>query len=287
MSLEHEVLKQQRDELDEHCIYRELAKSAAADNRATLEHLAAIEREHYERWRGVSQRELSPRRWKVRWYLLVSRVLGLAFALKLMERREARAQAFYESVARHHPGIRRMRREEERRELHLLNELYDRKLLYAGAIVLGLNDALVELTGTLAGVSFAFQNSTLIGVIGIIMGVAASLSMAASGYLESRENVDEVRDPLRSATYTGIAYITTTLLLVFPYFVFPNPFVALGLMLFFAVLVILLYSYYVSVAKDQNFWKRTRELAGVSLGVAAISFAFGFALRHGLGIHHL
>ena len=284
MAADGEILAQQRNELDEHVIYSRLAQFAPRDNREVLQRLARLELEHYERWKGITGRELSPRRWKVAGYVAIARVLGLAFALHLMERREDRAEAFYERVRERYREKGIVRRREERHELELLEKLDDRKLAYAGAIVLGLNDALVELTGTLAGVSFAFQNSLLIGVIGIIMGVAAALSMAASEYLESKENEEQRRHPLLAAAYTGISYLAATVLLVLPYFLIPNAFAALGVMLAIALCIIAFYSFYVSVAKRQSFWRRTTELVSVSLGVAALSFAFGFALRHGLGI---
>ena len=55
-------------------------------------------------------------------------------------------------------------------------------------MVLGLNDALVELTGTLAGLTFALANARLVALAGIITGIAATLSMAASNYLAERAN---------------------------------------------------------------------------------------------------
>ena len=48
----------------------------------------------------------------------------------------------------------------------------EEKLKYIGAVVLGMNDALVELTGTLAGLTLALQNEKLVGVAGLITGVA-------------------------------------------------------------------------------------------------------------------
>lgn len=284
MSIDRKILAQQRNELDEHHIYARLAQSAQQDNREVLQRLARLEREHYERWKRITGRELAPRPWRVAAYVAMARAFGLAFALHLMERLEDKAEDFYERVRDRYPEEGRVKRGEERRELDLICRLNDRKLLYAGAVVLGLNDALVELTGTLAGVSFAFEKSLFVGVIGLIMGVAASLSMGASSYLESRENQERRRHPLLAAAYTCIAYLLATLLLVSPYFLAANPFVALAVMIGVALCIIVLYSFYVSVAKRQSFWRRTAELACVSLGVAAVSFAFGYLLRHGLGI---
>lgn len=284
MSIEHEILAQQRNELDEHCIYARLASDAPQHNRQVLQRLERLEREHYERWKRITGRELASRSWKVRAYVAMARIFGLAFALHLMERLEDKAEDFYERVRDRYPEEGRVKRREGRHELDLICKLNDRKLAYAGAVVLGLNDALVELTGTLAGVSFAFQKSLLVGVIGLIMGIAASLSMGTSSYLESRENEERQRHPALAAAYTGAAYLIATLVLVCPYFLVSDPFVAMGAMIAVALCIIAVYSFYVSVAKRQSFWRRTAELASVSLGVAAVSFAFGYLLRHGLGI---
>lgn len=117
----------------------------------------------------------------------LARVLGLSFALKLMEGGEEDAQEFYTEVSKKYPKVKKIEKDEEKHERKLIRILKDERLDYAGSIVLGLNDALVELTGTLAGLTFAFGNSRIIAVTGLIMGVAAALSMAASGYLSSRE----------------------------------------------------------------------------------------------------
>ena len=67
-------------------------------------------------------------------------------------------------------------------------------------MVLGLNDALVEFTGALAGYTFALQNTLLVAMTGLITGVAASLSMATSEYLstKSEENAKILLGPLHT-----------------------------------------------------------------------------------------
>ena len=89
-----------------------------------------------------------------------------------------------------------------------------------GAMVLGLNDALVELTGTIAGLSFALQDTRVVALSGIITGVSATLSMAASNYLAERADGNE--NALKSSLYTGIAYLITVALLVLPYLLLPS-----------------------------------------------------------------
>ena len=51
-----------------------------------------------------------------------------------------------------------------------------------------------------------------------------------------------------------------------------------------AVGIIDVFNYYISVAKDLDFRGRFLEMAGLSLGVAALSFGVGFVLRAFFGI---
>lgn len=88
-------------------------------------------------------------------------------------------------------------------------------------MVLGLNDALVELTGVLAGLTLALQNTRLVAMTGFITGIAASLSMSASEYLSAKSE-EGPQDPLKASIYTGSAYVLTVLFLIFPYLLFTN-----------------------------------------------------------------
>jgi len=88
-------------------------------------------------------------------------------------------------------------------------------------MVLGLNDALVELTGTLAGLTFALKNTRLIALSGLITGIAATLSMAASEYLSARTEQESSR-ALKSSLYTGGAYVSPLHAWYFPTFYFPT-----------------------------------------------------------------
>lgn len=285
MDLREEILRQQRSEITEYLIYKKLAaKSPNEENRKILLNIADDEKRHYDIWKKVTGEEPEPDRFRIFWYVMLAAFFGLSFALKLMEGGEEEAQGFYERVEAQYPEAAEIRADENRHENELINILHDERLAYAGAIVLGLNDALVELTGTLAGLTLAFSNSLMIGVTGLIMGIAASLSMASSGYLSGQEGEEDGTDPIKSAIYTGAAYLVTVAVLVTPFFLTANVFAALGATLFFSILIIAGYTFYVSVAKEVDFKKRFLTMALISLGVAAISFAIGWALKHFLGI---
>ncbi len=274
----------QRFEITEHHVYRRLAQRMdAAENRRVLEKIAADELRHYETWSKYTGSEVKPSRLMIWAYYWISRLLGFTFGIKLMERGEAEAQDHYELLRGSVPEIDAIIREESAHEQALVALLDEERLRYVGSIVLGLNDALVELTGALAGLTLAFQNTRLIALSGLITGLAAALSMSASEYLSTKAE-EKGTEPLKAALYTGIAYILTVVVLIFPYLVFPNYYVCLSVTLAAALAVIAAFNYYLSVAQDKPFRRRFLEMAGVSLGVAALSFGVGYLVRLVLGV---
>jgi VIT1/CCC1 family predicted Fe2+/Mn2+ transporter len=283
-SIRQRLITFQRTELTEHHIYRRLASVIRpAENQQVLEEIAQDELRHYQGWKRYTGQEVKPDRLKVWFYYWVSRILGFTFGVKLMERGEEAAQENYGQITAAVPEAADFMREEDVHEHKLLAMLDEEHLRYVGSVVLGLNDALVELTGALAGLTLALQNTQLIALTGLITGIAASLSMAASEYLSTRSEETE-KHPLRAAVYTGVAYILTVTLLILPYLLLENYYVCLVVALSTAVLIIALFNYYVSVAKDVSFRGRFLEMAGLSLGVAGISFVIGYLVRTFLGI---
>ena len=274
------IIAQQQNEITEYQVYKELAKLAKDEhNQEILLKISREELSHYKFWEKITGKKLNPAKFLVKKYVWLARIFGLSFALRLMEMGETDAAKFYESVKDRYPEVEKIQKDEEQHEKELIGILKDTRLEYAGAIVLGLNDALVEFTGTLAGLTFAFNDNKTVGIMGIIMGIAASLSMAASGYLSSREDETSGINPITSAIYTGISYIITVILLVAPYFLQNNPYIALGGMLFTTILIIALYTYYISVAKEISFKSRFWEMVAISLGVAILSFGIGNFLQ--------
>ena len=274
----------QRIEITEYHIYKRLAKSIRnPENRLIMEQIAEDELRHSEDWKKYTQQDIKPNMWDVWMYYLIGRIFGFTFGIKLMERGEEKAQKNYALLKGKVPNIEKWIHEEEIHEQKLLAMLDEERLRYAGSVVLGLNDALVELTGALAGLTLALQNVKLIALSGLITGIAASLSMAASEYLSTRSEVTD-KHPVRAAVYTGIAYILTVTLLVLPYLLIPNYIIDLIITLTIAVLIIAVFNYYISVAKDEPFRSRFLEMAGLSLGVATFSFIIGYFIRQWLGV---
>ena len=279
------IRKMQRGELTESIIYEKIAKFAKGEeNKEVLLRLSREERAHYEIWKGYTGEEMTPRRLAVLKYTLLARLFGFTFAVKLMEKGEENAQEEYALLAAEVEESAAIRAQEEEHEEALLAILDEESLQYVGSMVLGLNDALVELTGSLAGFTFAMQNTRLIALSGLIIGISATFSMASSEFLAARSEGRD--DALKSCTYTGGAYLVTVALLILPYLIFDSShyLLALACMLGVVVLIIAAFTYYTSVAQDQPFFSRFREMALISVGVAVLSFVVGILAKRLLGV---
>jgi VIT1/CCC1 family predicted Fe2+/Mn2+ transporter len=279
------LLVLQKNEITEYHIYTKIAAiTPEPGNRDVLLRIAEEERGHYRIWRRYTGRDIDPDRLRVLFYYLAARIFGMTFAIKLMEGVEQRAQKTDPSLSALVPELPKMLANEESHERELIALLDEERLKYIGSVVLGLNDALIEFTGTLAGLTFALQNTRIIAVAGLITGVAASLSMGASEYMSQRSDGSST-DPFKASVYTGATYVLTVVLLILPFLLIPNPYVALVFTLLGAVVVIFLFTFYISVAKDLPFWRRFYEMATICLGIAAISFVIGLVIRVFLNVN--
>ena len=273
----------QQTEITEYAIYSALARRVKGPNGDLLRKIGEDEKRHasiWERYTGIS---LAPERWKVLFYVLLAAVMGITFAIKLMEKGEERAEKNYGAVEEAIPEAAVILREETEHEAALAALIDEERLQYMSSMILGLNDALVELTGALAGFTFALGSGRVVAMAGTITGIAAALSMSASEYL-SQKSEEGDRKPLKAALYTGIAYLGTVVVLVFPYMIFESPFAALVLTLLNGVGIILFFTFFMSVVRDAPFRKNFLEMLSISLGVAGISFLIGYAARLVLGV---
>ena len=282
--LRQELLKAQRSEITEYYVYKAIAKTLPEEeNRRIVEEIGEDEKRHYEIWKGYTGEEVPPNKIQIWLYTTISKLFGFTFGFKLMEMGEEKAQVNYEKIEDAIPEAKDVIQDENEHEDILLELLNEETLLYAGSVVLGLNDALVELTGALAGLTLAFSDVNIIALSGLITGIAASLSMAASEYLSTSSEESE-KHPIKAAVYTGIAYIFTVALLILPYLLLENALSALAITITISIVIIALFNFYISVAKNEPFGRRFAEMAGISLGVAALSFFLGFLIRNWLGV---
>ncbi len=278
------LIESQKNEITEYYLYNKLAKVEKNEkNSELLREIAKDEKEHYDFWKKYTNKEVKAKKIKIFFYYWMARNFGVMFGIKLMERGEEDAQEVYKKVAKTIPSAQKIVEDEDEHEDELINLIDEERLKYIGSVVLGLNDALVELTGTLAGLTFALQNTNIIALSGMITGIAAAFSMAASEYLSTKQEEGEKHE-LKSSAYTGVAYIITVILLIIPYFIFSHYLVCLAATIIMAVLIILVFNFYISVARDFNFKKRFFEMASISLGVSFFSFIIGIIVRAIFGV---
>lgn len=279
-----EFIRFQRNEITESMVYEKLASIEKNEaNKKTLRLISKEEKAHYEILKKYTKIDVAPNRYRIFGFYLLARILGITFAIKLMESGEGNAHKSYAHYKDHHELI-KLSQEEEVHESKLIGLINEERLEYMGSVVLGLNDALVEFTGALAGFTLALSDSKLIALTGSITGIAAALSMASSEYLSTKSEGGDEKHPVKAAVYTGIAYIITVVALVTPFILISNVIAALGVMLVMALLIIALFNYYYSVARGESFRKRFTEMAVLSFSVATVSFLIGFALKKFTGI---
>lgn len=282
-ALQKWMLVAQRNELTEYHVYTKLADLAKnEENAKVLREIGAVEQSHAEFWKSKTGLEVQPDRGKVRRTVMLARVLGLTFVLKRMEKTERTASRKYGEIEDAYPEVKKISEDETAHEKSLLAMLDEELLQYVSSIILGLNDALVELTGALAGFTLALGDTKIISLAGLVTGVSAAFSMAASDYLSSKSEDDS--RAARSALYTGVTYLITVILMILPYLLIPYKFISLAVTLTIVIIIIFFFNYYISVAKDLNFRQRFFEMTFISLGVAAFSFALGWVLKIMLGV---
>lgn len=282
-----EVFKSlQKSEMFGAILYGKIGKSLKDKNdQKTLLKMSEEEKKHSEVFgKYADGGEVQPNHFKIWIFMLCAKILGYTFVIKLMEKVEDAGIEKYKTMLNSIPEMPDILDDEERHEKELLDMLDEERLNYVGDIVLGMNDALVELTGALAGYTLAMQNTHVIAMAGLITGVSATLSMAASGYLSSKEAGQ--KDAVKSSIYTGVAYLVTVALLIIPYLALPaeSYLGALVLTLLIAIAIIAAFNFYVSIAKGRGFKKNFLVMSAISLGVSVITFGIGVVVKNVLGI---
>lgn len=282
--LRKNIIRFQVDEISAFEIYKRLAKLEKNKvNKGILNEIADSELKHYELFRQYSQQSVGANKLKILFYFFCARIFGLIFAFKLMESSERLSAKAYHSFD-HIPELLAMAEEEEEHENKLIGMITEEHLSYMGSVVLGLNDALVEFTGALAGYTLALNDTKLIALTGSITGIAAALSMGSSEYMSTKSEDNEGKHPVKAAIYTTIAYLITVTALVLPFVLMTSALGALVVMLAVALSVIALFNFYYSVVRGETFRKRFSEMAILSFTVAGVSFLIGYLLRLFTGI---
>lgn len=253
-------------------------------NREALQNIAQEIADQARDWQRYTGKTMKADQRKVCKYERLARLFGFTFAAKLMEKHRVKLAEQSHCLESEIPRFDALQQKEISRDQQLFGLLHEKRLGYVGAMILGMNDAIVEITGTLAGLTLAMQNTRLIALSGLITGIAATLSMAASEYLAEKTN--RKPDAAKSALYTGVAYFVTVVILLLPYLLLDNSLylLAMVIMLVLVVVVLALFNMYTSIAQGTPFGKRFGQMCLISLGVAALTFVLGLAVKVFLGV---
>jgi VIT1/CCC1 family predicted Fe2+/Mn2+ transporter len=277
-----------KEEYKAYTIYASIAKNPLIPRRTRLvfEKASIDERRHYEYWRKISGECVTGFLKLKTWiYVVMLWLFGITVVLKLMELGERKAQIDYkevESLGVQSQELKDIIRDEEEHEEMFVESINEGRIKYLSSIALGITDALVELTGIYTGSLGAFASALSAGLIGLIAGVSASVSMGVASYTQAK-HAGSLK-PALSALYTMIAYFIVASLLALPYFIFMDIMVGFSVMITIAILVVAYMSFYVSVLHAKNYAREFLENSGLILGIAFGLYIIGSILRQVIGI---
>ncbi len=273
------------DEYSDHVLYDRLSKTVGASSpfSEALRELSATEHKHYEFWRRYVPEE-QPRlaRGKMYWILFLRRVLGLTFASRYLDRHESNVVEEYRKLAPMIPDADRkefdaMVADEVSHEKEFETRIETSAVQYISFIVLGLADALVEITGIHAGSLGLYDRTEIAGLAGIVAGAAASLAMASAAFAQAKQGFKG--SARLSATYTGVSYFITAVILATPYFLTKNMVYALSTSLSLAVVILALTNYYSSIITGKPFTRDFLEILAIMFAVTVVLYVFGYSVR--------
>lgn len=273
------ILEYQKNEITEHILYGALAERARGKNAAILKKISEDELRHYTFFKKVTGRDVKPDRIKILFYSLVSRIFGYTFTIKMMENGEEQAEHNYESVEDKVPGIKKIIRDEVKHEEALMAEIEEDVLKHMSSMVLAINNSIQEITGIVVGLTFAIADSMMIGKTALISGLAATLAMVASEYLSQKADSEDSSAPKKAALYTAIIYSSVVVFLVGPFFIFANHYAALASAITAVVIIVSVFTFFMSVVKGLVYRKVLAEVSLITTGVVVLSLFLGLGMK--------
>ncbi len=279
------------DEYNDYAVYKRLANYRTESNpqlAGVLNKLAETEHRHYEFWKKfVPEFELKASGRKVTLILLLRVIFGATFAVRYLEHHEGNVIQYYKSVASLIPTsdklpFEEMLGDEQQHERQFSEEVESSALRYISFVVLGLADALVEITGIHAGSLGIYNSTTIAGLAGIIAGAAASLAMASAAFAQAKQGF--AGSARLSAIYTGVSYFITAVVLATPYFLTRVMLEALAASLILAVIIVATITFYSSIISDRSFRKEFIEILSIMFGTTVVLYILGYVIRITFGI---
>ena len=275
-----EMISYCESEYKDHLVYLKLsARETDSGRKKILEQLSQQEEKHFLFWKEILDGyNPKPHPFLQIFILILRYVFGITFTVKYMERHEKRMIAIYRSIRPQFDGeagtqLEEMIADEEKHEDFFIGQIDEGVVKYLGFIVLGLADAIIEITGVHAGFLGVTSSTTMAGVAGLIVGFAAAISMATAAYLQAKQDTE--RNSFTSAMITGFSYILAVVSLAFPYFLFVSMLAAFIASLIMAMLLTAYFTFFTAVIFERNFGKEFLESTLLTLGTALATYLFG------------
>lgn len=304
------------NELFDYTLYERLAATEDKETKRILQELMAFEERHIEFWRslsGVHKLRIGfIKRLKMNFLLIIRNLLGQRATFLILEAIEHYGIINYIhlwNIYKDTPlaaGIRGILEEELRHEDKVVETAQRRQLTGEDIrnLVLGLNDGLVEVLGSVGGFFATFGRPLTVAMAASIVGVAGAISMGAGAYVSVKSEQD-VKDtesaklrvlsdiagsepstsepvrPIRSAMVVGFFYILGALIPVLPIWLGVNHIwasIACG-----SLAVIIVSTFLASISGVPIFRKIIVNVL-IAMGAVAFTYAVGWIARHWIGI---
>ncbi len=296
-----------RTELYDYSVYRAMAAYETGEIKEMLNRLMTYEQRHIDFWLELGQlkdvRLSMNQRVKLQLMKILRRVGGSKFTLMLLEAMEHYGVTHYlELWYRHRQtaigrAIREILLEELKNEDELVETSARQQVRSEDVrnMILGLNDGLVEVLGSIGGFIAAFGTPRLVALAATIVGVAGAISMAAGAYASvksegevnrfenakrevleeltgDRQVYAEIASPWRSAALVGIFYIIGAIIPVAPYWFGAS---GISLSLVTSLFGIGVISLFLSMISGISFIKKMFENTLIAFGAAGVTYFIG------------
>ena len=270
------------DEFSDYTLYDRLSKTVSPDSpfAKVLEELSNTEHGHYEFWKKyVPNEEPKLGKLKLYWILFLRRFLGLTFATRYLDRHESKVVVEYNALEHLIPdsdkaAYQEMVADEREHEKAFAMKVESSAVRYIAFVVLGLADALVEISGIHAGFLGLFNKTEIAGLAGVMAGGSASLAMASAAFAQAKQGFKG--SARLSAVYTGVSYFVTAIILATPYFLTSNMVYALSASLTLAVVILIITTWYSIVIQQKPFFRDFIEILLILFATVAIVYALGY-----------
>lgn len=279
------------NEYKDQMVYSMLARIEKNGSRKQLlSKLAEIEKSHADFWQSHSPAYRPKVSWiYLRLLVLVRLIFGVTFVVKMLENHEKETMKKYVNISRRldekNPeriAIDKIIKEESEIETSLVSSIDEAIVRYVGFVMLGLADAIIEVTGVQAGFLGVTNSALVAGLAGLIVGIAASISMGAAAYLQARQSsTDKAFLP---ALMTGVIYLLTVLIIASPYFVISQLATALAVSIMISAGLVAVFSFFVSVVQNRSFRKELFINISLLATVIIVTYTLGNTLGRYFGI---